>query len=109
MANLPRKTAFFTASLTALLALAVIFAGIFIIEKYDHEHINASGHRVPAGEDCRICLEIQIALRLIEAFGRLGVSMALTGFIVYGLSSIIKPQRAFCPSNPIALKVKFNC
>ncbi|MDR0600167.1 MAG: hypothetical protein LBG84_08845 [Treponema sp.] len=109
MVKVPRKTAFFTALMTAWLALAVVFAGVFVIVEHDHEHIDAAGHSVPSSENCQICLEIQIALRLIEAFGRLGVSMALIGFIVYALSSIMKPQRAFCPSNPIALKVKFNC
>jgi hypothetical protein len=109
MVNVPRKTALFTALMTAWLVLSVVFAGVFVIVEHDHEHIDAAGHSVPSSENCQICLEIQIAQRLIEAFGRLGVSMAVIGFIVYGLSSIIKPQRAVCSFNPIALKVKFSC
>jgi hypothetical protein len=93
--------------LTACLALAAVFAEGFVIEEQDHEHVDASGRSVPTSEDCHICLEIQIAIRLIEAFGRLGVSIAVIGSIVYALS--LKPQRTFYLFNPFALKVKFNC
>jgi predicted transporter len=92
----------------AWLALAVVFAGVFVIEEYDHEHIDAAGHPVSSHENCHICLEIQIALRLIEAFGRLALSAALIGFAIYTLS-FIKPQRAFRPLKPVDLKVRFNC
>jgi hypothetical protein len=64
MTNVPGKTVFFTA--TAWLALAVVFAGIFVIEEDDHEHIDVAGQRLPSSENCHICLEIQIAQRLIE-------------------------------------------
>ncbi|MDR0785246.1 MAG: hypothetical protein LBE74_05105 [Treponema sp.] len=99
MANVPGKTDFFTALTTAWLALAVIFAGLFIIEEHDHDCV---------GENCHICLEIQIAQRLIEAFGRLGVSIAVTGFFLRS-GSWIKPRMLFYPRTPIELRVRLNC
>ena len=96
--NFPRKIAF-TALFTAWLILAVIFAGILVIEEHEHDCI---------GEGCHICLEIQIALRLIEAFGRLGVSMVVIGFILYAWA-LIKPTLLFWIKNPVELKVRFNC
>jgi hypothetical protein len=106
MVNFPQKRLPLIV-LTACLALAAVFAEAFVIEEQNHEHVDAAGRSVPAGEDCHICLEIQIAIRLIEAFGRLGVSIAVTGFIVYALP--LKPQRNFYLFTPFALKVKFNC
>jgi predicted transporter len=108
MTNVPRKTALFTALTTAWLALAVVFAGVFVIEEHDHEHIDVEGRRLPTSEDCHICLEIQIAQRLIEAFGRLGVSMAIIGFVLC-VGSLVKPHIIFCARKPIELKVRFNC
>jgi len=108
MENLPRKTVFLNIIMTAWLALAVIFAGAFVIAEHHHEHIDVRGHRLPTSENCRICYEIQIALRIIEAFGRLGVYIAVISVIVYDLS-FEKPQQVFNPFNPIMLKVKFNC
>jgi hypothetical protein len=98
MANVPEKTVLFTALTTAWLAVAVIFAGVFVIEERDHDC---------TGEDCHICLEIQIAQRLIEAFGRLGISIAVTGFI-FRAGFLVKPQ-LFYSKKPIGLKVRFNC
>jgi len=108
MVKVPRKTVFFTILMTAWLAAAVIFAEVFVIAEHDHDHVDAAGRPVPTGEGCQICLEIQIAVRIIEAFGRLGVSLAVIGFIVYAIV-FGKPQRAFCLCNPVALKVKCNC
>jgi hypothetical protein len=108
MTNLQRKQAFFNLLATAWLALAVIFAGVFVIVEHEHVHIDVKGQRVPTSENCHICYEIQVALRLIEAFGRLGIDIALIGFIVYGLS-LVKLQMVFNPLNPIPVKVKFNC
>jgi hypothetical protein len=106
--KLPCKTAFFTILATAWLALAVMCAGVFVIAQYDHVHVDVKGHRVPTGENCHICYEIQIALRLIEAFERFVMGLALIGFMVYVLS-LAKSQFGFNPFYPIALKVKFNC
>jgi hypothetical protein len=108
MTNLPRKTAFFIVLASAWLALTVMCAGVFVIVEHNHEHIDVKGHRLPSSENCQICIKIQIALRLIEAFGRLGMSLALIGFMVYVLS-FAKPQLIAIPFNLSALKVKFNC
>jgi hypothetical protein len=108
MAEKPQKTIFFIILATAWLAAAVIWAGVFVIVEQEHEHINLAGRHVQNSEDCHICYEIQIALMLLEAFARLGVCMAVTGFIIYALS-LVKPQRNFFPLDPIELKVKFNC
>ncbi|MDR0645348.1 MAG: hypothetical protein LBG05_10685 [Treponema sp.] len=108
MVIVPGKKVIFTAFATAWMAVAIIFAGIFVIEEHDHEHIDASGHSLPSSEGCRICLEIQIAQRLIEAFGRLGVSLALIGFILCA-TPLIKPQLFFYLKNLIESKVRLNC
>ncbi|MDR2246820.1 MAG: hypothetical protein LBE17_09185 [Treponema sp.] len=107
MTTVPGKTNFFTVVTTAWLALAVIFAGIFVIEEHDHEHIDVAGQRLPSGENCHICLEIQIAQRLIEAFGRLGISIAVIGFVSCA-GFLAKPQILYS-KKPIELKVRFNC
>jgi len=99
MANSPRKTYLFTALTIVWLALAVVFTGIFVIEKYNHDC---------AGEGCHICLEIQTAQRLIEAFVRLGASMAVTVFILC-VGPIINTALLFRIKIPIELKVRFNC
>jgi hypothetical protein len=108
MVYTPGKAALFTVLITACLALTVIFAGVFVIVEHDHEHIDVLGRRVPSGEDCQICLEIQIAQRIIEAFGRLGVILALKGLISC-TASFVKPRMLFCSKGPIGLKVRFNC
>jgi hypothetical protein len=99
MANVPEKNTLFTALTTAWLGLAVIFAGIFVIEEHIHDH---------TGDECRICLEIQIAQRIIEAFGRLGVSVLLGGFVTFA-PSFVKPRIPIVAIKPIALKVRLNC
>jgi hypothetical protein len=108
MVYTPGKIAFFTALITAWLALTVIFAGVFVIAEHDHEHIDVVGRRVPSGKDCQICLKIQIAQRIIEAFGRLGMILAIIGLISCTVS-FVKPQMLFCSKGPIGLKVRFNC
>ncbi|GBU27515.1 hypothetical protein R84B8_01048 [Treponema sp. R8-4-B8] len=108
MANLPRKTVLLNIIATAWLAAAVAFAGVFVIVEHDHAHVDVNGHHVPNSDNCRICIEIQIAIRIIEAFGRLGVFIAIMGVVFYSLS-FEKPQQFFYPLNPIMLKVKFNC
>jgi len=108
MTKLPQKKKLLSFILTAWLALAVIFAGVFVIVEHNHVHVDNAGHRVPSPDNCRICIEIQIALRIIEAFGRLGIYIALIGFIAFNFS-FEKPKEDFIPLNPIMLKVKFNC
>jgi hypothetical protein len=96
---LPKKTTLFGTITIVWLALSVVFAGIFIIEEHIHDH---------TGENCRTCLEIQIALRIIEACGRLGLCLLLAGFITHAVS-LVKPQTFFVVKKPIELKVRFNC
>ena len=95
MVHFPRKTAF----LTAWLIISVMCAGIFVIEKYGHDC---------TGEGCHICLEIQIAQCLIEAFGRLGISMVVIGVILRA-GTLVKSALLSWIKNPIELKVRFNC
>jgi hypothetical protein len=88
--------------------LSVIFAGIFVIEEQDHEHIDVLGHSLPSGEDCHICLEIQIAQGIIETFGYLGVNMVVIGYIVYFIFPI-KLLISFPSKSTIELKTRLNC
>jgi hypothetical protein len=88
--------------------LAVVFAGVFIIAEHNHEHIDIAGRRVPSAEHCHICLEIQIALRIVETFGRFGAIAAIAGIIPCAVS-FVKPQMFFCSKGPIELKIRFNC
>jgi Co/Zn/Cd efflux system component len=108
MVKKPQIIKFFAVLAAAWLAIAVVWAGVFIIAEHEHEHINLAGRHVPSSEDCRICYELQIALMLLEAFARLGVCMAITGFLIHAFTTV-KPKCYFCPFDPIGLKVKFNC
>jgi Ni,Fe-hydrogenase I cytochrome b subunit len=108
MICLPWKQPFFTLLVNIWLVLSVIFSGIFVIEEHDHEHIDASGHSLPSGEGCHICLELQITQAIIEAFSLLNVNMVVTGIIVYTHTSV-KPRMFFPSRNLGALKVRFNC
>jgi hypothetical protein len=108
MASLQRKTLFLNILAAAWLALAVMCAGVFVIAEHDHVHIDVKGHRVPTSENCHICYEIQIALRLIEAFERLILGIAFIGLFAYVIS-LVKPAFISYTYNPAALKVKFNC
>jgi hypothetical protein len=106
--NNPQKTDLLIALTTAWLALAVLFAGAFVVAEHNHEHIDIQGHHLPTGENCRVCFEIQIALRLMEAFGRLGVSLVALSFII-SAGPHVKRVLFFCIKNPVKLKVRFNC
>jgi len=99
MAKLQRETGLLNFLAIAWLAAAVLFSGIFIIEKHVHDC---------TGENCRICFEVQIAKYLVEAFGRLGLCLAAIGF--FAVLSFIKKQ-LFFPSikRLVELKVRFNC
>jgi hypothetical protein len=87
--------------LTGWLTLAVICAGIYIIEEQDHDC---------CGEGCPVCLQIAIAQRIIEAFGRFYAALLLAALLA-DLASRIKPSALFrtAPSTLVALKIKFNC
>jgi hypothetical protein len=83
------------------LSLAVICAGVYIIEEQDHDC---------CGEGCSVCQQIEIAQRLIEALGRLCVSLLLAAFLA-GLASRVRLFTRPCaaPATLVALKIKFNC
>jgi hypothetical protein len=83
------------------LSLAVICAGVYIIEEQDHDC---------PGEGCHVCRQIEIAQRLIEAFGRLCASLLLAAFMA-ALASCTKLRTRPCaaPATLVALKIKVNC
>jgi hypothetical protein len=88
--------------LTGWLVLSVVFAGVFVIETLDHDC---------TGEHCSVCLQVEIAHRLIEAFGRMGVIVLVAGFAVACAKPLIKfPafSRLFWET-PVSLKIKFSC
>jgi hypothetical protein len=90
-------------SLVVLMAaLFVAFTGIFVIEALDHDC---------TGEHCAVCLQIEIAHRLIEAFGRLGVIALAASFAAAVHAGTIKPQTLFRSflTTPVSLKIKFSC
>jgi hypothetical protein len=98
MANVPRGRALVVGLMMGLLVLAVVFAGVFVIQELDHDC---------TGEHCHICLEIRIVHILLEAFERLGMSMLLAGFILYA-RTLIKPLVFFCSITPVELKIKLT-
>ncbi|MDR0550792.1 MAG: hypothetical protein LBG72_02105 [Spirochaetaceae bacterium] len=98
MVKVPRQIVFVTALLSAWLVFAVIFAGFFVIAEQQHDH---------TGKNCRVCLELQIAQRLIEAFALAGAAVLLARFV----KSVtpIKRQVFIFAATPLTLKVKLNC
>jgi hypothetical protein len=83
------------------LSLAVICAGLYIIEEQDHDC---------SGEGCAVCHQIAFARRFIEAFGRFCLSLLFAAFLA-GLGSRLKLSIRPCaaPATLVALKIKFNC
>jgi hypothetical protein len=98
--NLPLERALHI-GLMGWLSLAVICAGIYIIEEQDHDC---------PGEGCPVCHQLELAQRLIEAFGRFCVSLLLAAFLA-GLGSRVKlyTRPGAAPATLVALKIKFNC
>ncbi|MDR0708799.1 MAG: hypothetical protein LBF77_01890 [Spirochaetaceae bacterium] len=90
------------AVLTAWLALTVVFAGVFVFEELEHEC---------TGEHCCICLQIEIAIRLIEAFGRIGIIILVAGSTAAFAGIFVKTPAVFpfVPATPVSLKIKCNC
>jgi hypothetical protein len=88
--------------LTGWLVLSVVFAGVFVIEALDHDH---------TGEQCSVCLQIEIAHRLIEAFGRMGAIVLLAGLaITYAKPTVKFPAFShLILETPVSLKIKFSC
>ncbi|MDR1249329.1 MAG: hypothetical protein LBK63_08510, partial [Treponema sp.] len=102
------KIDFFTPLAAIWLVLSVIFAGIFVIEEHDHEHIDALGHGLPSREGCQICLEIQITQGIIETFGYPGASTIVIGYIA-GAPFSVKPLTPFPSKSFVELRVRLNC
>ncbi|MDR2518586.1 MAG: hypothetical protein LBD13_04140 [Spirochaetaceae bacterium] len=86
-----------TAITAAWLVFAVVFAGAFVVAAHDHDH---------TGAECRICLEIQIALRILETSG---AAAALPARFVKRAASEVKPRRFLFVKKSGALKVRLNC
>ena len=87
------------AIIAAWLGLAVVFPGVFVAAAHDHDH---------TGAECVICLEIQIALRILEGTGRAGAAALPVGLAQYPAGAV-KPRRFLFVKKPGALKVKLNC
>jgi hypothetical protein len=101
MTKLPRK-GFSLVVLMGWLVLSVVFAGGFVIEALDHDC---------TGEQCSVCLQVEIAHRLIEAFGRMGVIVLLAGFVAAYAKPLIKfpAFSRLVLETPVSLKIKFIC
>ncbi|MDR2516746.1 MAG: hypothetical protein LBC88_05120 [Spirochaetaceae bacterium] len=86
--------------LTAFLTLAAVFAEIFVFTRHDHEH---------TGEQCTICLEIQIVRQVLEGAGRAGAAGAAA---VLAVRAALRAKRArslcFIPATPVLLKTRLN-
>jgi hypothetical protein len=85
--------------ITACLALAAVSADVFVFTHLDHDC---------TGEDCAVCLQIEIAQNLIELMGRIGLFILVAGIFASALRLIRKSQ-VFSTvfASPILLKVKF--
>jgi hypothetical protein len=84
--------------LTAIILCgAVIFSGYFIISEIDHDC---------CGEDCPVCLQIEIAHRALEAFVRACPAFLLAVVIVQVTT---RPHSSiFFPATLITLKIKLS-
>jgi hypothetical protein len=91
-----------SAAASLWLSAAVIFSGVFVIEEREHEHVYH-------GDTCHICQEMQIAQRLIEAAGGIGLWVISIGFLSYIQSVCVKPRRVLRRTSLIALKIKLSC
>ncbi|MDR0786121.1 MAG: hypothetical protein LBE74_09640 [Treponema sp.] len=100
MVNLPQKR-FLHIALTACLALTAVFAENFIVTHLEHECI---------GESCPICSQIEIAQRLLEKLGRIGVA-AFFAFYAIDYTKLLakRSEGFFLPlTTPVSLKIKIN-
>jgi hypothetical protein len=99
MANVPRTRACFIV-LAAFLALAAVFAGVFVFAVLDHDCV---------GEACLICPHLASARRLIESLGRTGFMILMAGFAARGA---VPEKRSSAhvsfPLTLIGLKTKCN-
>jgi hypothetical protein len=94
-----RQNGFSLALLTACLVFVSVFSQGFILANLNHVH---------AGEHCSVCLQMEIAQKLLEGLGRVGL-FALV-FCLAPQSSAVK-NRLFLfvvPRTLVALKIKNN-
>jgi hypothetical protein len=84
--------------LTACLALAAVSAEVFVFTHLDHDCI---------GEHCSVCLQIEIAQRVLEGLGRIGIIVLAIGFFAKAKKIIKSTSFSYIfTTSPILLKVK---
>ncbi|MDR1970669.1 MAG: hypothetical protein LBQ46_01985 [Treponema sp.] len=83
------------------LSLTMVCAAVYIIGERDHDC---------CGDGCPVCHQLEIAQRLIEAFGQFCAALLLAAFLA-GLLGRIR-SLSLCrgaPATLVALKIKCNC
>jgi hypothetical protein len=90
---------FFLVLLTACLVFASVFAKDFVLANLNHVH---------TGEHCSLCLQIEIAQKLLEGLGRIGLFVLAACLIPE--SSAVKNRLFFfaVPQSLVAQKIKSN-
>jgi multidrug transporter EmrE-like cation transporter len=84
--------------LTACLALTAVFAEFFVFTHLDHDCI---------GENCSVCLQIEIAQSLLEGLGRIGIIVLGIVFFAKTKKNVKNtPVSYIFTTSPILLKVK---
>jgi hypothetical protein len=84
--------------LTACLALAAVSAEFFVFTHLDHDCI---------GENCSVCLQIEIAQRVLEGLGHIGIIVLVIGFFAKTKQCIKSTPFSYTfTTSPILLKVK---
>jgi hypothetical protein len=97
----PLRIRFDLIVLTACLALAAVFAELFIFASLNHDCCQ---------DHCEICLQIQAVQSLLEGLGRIATTAFCAGLaaVYAGVSGKIPAQTNRSPLTPVALKVKFS-
>ncbi|MDR1073764.1 MAG: hypothetical protein LBL45_08840 [Treponema sp.] len=85
--------------LTAYVALAVAFAEFFVFTNQEHDCL---------GAHCSICLQIEVAQRLLECLGGVCVIAALALHAHDLLKLTTRYPSPLAPLTPVLLKVRFN-
>jgi hypothetical protein len=80
------------------IALAAVFAEVLVFAQIDHDH---------TGEDCPVCLQIEIAKNLLKSLS-LASLVALFGALQSRAGTVIHRIKILFidPTTPITLKVK---
>jgi hypothetical protein len=98
MAELWQKRLQF-ALLTACLIFASLFAKDFVLVNLDHVH---------TGEQCSLCLQIEIVQKLLEGLGRVGLLALVCGLVPQDLAVRNRSCLALVPQTLVELKTKNN-